>query len=89
MAHINQDQAVRERLSSHRDQVQQILDRLDAGMECGDLLAEVAAGYRTVGALCADLAVEHLREHLIEVGDADERARGAVDIERLIRGLLD
>ncbi len=85
MAHINQDQTVRARLIAHRNHVQHMIDRLDAEIGCGDLLAEVVTGYETLGALCADLAVEHLREHVTEVDDNAARAQGAHELEKLLR----
>jgi len=85
MAHINENQAIRKQLLAHRDQVQQLIDHLDRGMGCGDLLAEAVKGYESLGTLCADLAVEHLKEHVTEVADFDARVRGAQELESLLR----
>jgi len=84
MAHIHEDARLRERLSAHRDHVQRMIDRLDE-VDCGNLLAELVKGYEVLAGLCADLAVEHLREHVTEVDDAPARLRGAEELEPVLR----
>jgi len=85
MAHINQDEAMRARLLDHRDRVQAMLERIDGGIDCGHLLADVLAAYRALGILCADLAIAHLRAHVAEVDDKAARDRGRQELEQALR----
>ena len=87
MAHVTENEGVRERLTAHRDRVQHLIDRLDQGVDCAELLADVIASHRALGALCSDLAVEHLREHVAEVADAERRAEGAQQLEEVLRAV--
>ena len=61
MAHVTEDKILRERLTAHRDRFQHLIDQIDRGTDCARLLTDVVATHRALGALCSELAVEHLR----------------------------
>jgi DNA-binding FrmR family transcriptional regulator len=85
MVHVTEDTVIRQRLIAHRGRVQHLIERLDQDMDCSELLAEVVSSYRALGDLCSELAVEHLREHVAEVEDAQRRTEGAQQLEAVLR----
>lgn len=85
MAHVTGNEMVREQLITHRDRLQELIDRLDQGVDCAELLTDVVTSHRALGELCAALAIEHLREHVAEVEDAKRRAEGAQELEEVLR----
>lgn len=85
MGHVKENTIVQERLTEHRDRVQNLVDRLEQGVDCAELLADVVSAHRALGALCSELAVEHLREHVAEVDNPKRRAEGALQLEEVLR----
>lgn len=83
MAHIEQAEFLRRDLRLHRDRIQALLDRLDQGLSCAELLHAVHDCHRALGQIRDALLVEHVHHHLAEENDRSRRDQAAQEIAAL------
>lgn len=84
MAHIDHQEHIRSQLLAHRDRIQTLLDRLGQDLSCAELLNTACDCHRSLGKLCAELAVEHLQHHVAEQDEADQREQGATELAAVL-----
>jgi DNA-binding FrmR family transcriptional regulator len=83
MAHIERSDRLRRDLLAHCDSVAALLNRLDRGLSCAELLNAVHDCYRALGQIRTELLVEHLNHHLAEEDDRSRRDQAANEIAAL------
>ncbi len=83
MAHIEHSDRFRHDLLAHYASVEVLLNHLDQGLSCAELLHAVHNCHRALGQIRDRLLVEHLHHHLAEENDRDQRDRAAQEIAAL------
>ncbi len=83
MTHIEQSDHLRRDLLAHRNHIEALLDRLERGLSCVELLNGVHDCHRELGQIRAGLLVEHLNHHLAEENDRNRRDQAAHEIAAL------
>lgn len=83
MAHIEHSEHLRHDLLAHRNRIETLLDRLERGLCCVELLNAVHACHREFGQIRAGLLVDHLNHHLAEENDRSRRDQAAHEIAAL------
>ncbi len=83
MAHIEHSDQLRRDLLAHRDRIVALLDHLDQGVSCAELLNAVHDCSRGLGRIRDGLLVEHLHHHLAEEEDRGRRDQAAHEIAAL------
>lgn len=83
MAHIEHSNQLRRDLLAHRDRIVALLDHLDRGLSCAELLSAVHHCHRALGQIRDGLLVEHLHHHLAEENDRGRRDQAANEIAAL------
>lgn len=83
MAHIEQSDHLRRDLLAHRNRIEALLDRLEHGLSCVELLHAVHACHRALGHIRDRLLVEHLHHHIAEENDRSRRDQAAHEIAAL------
>ncbi len=83
MAHIEHSDHLRDDLLAHWNRIETLLDRLERGLSCVELLNAVHACHRELGKIRAGLLVEHLNHHLAEESDRSRRDQAAHEIAAL------
>jgi DNA-binding FrmR family transcriptional regulator len=83
MAHIEHSDHLRYELLAHRPRIETLLDRLERGLSCVELMKAVHASHRELGKIRAGLLVEHLNHHLAEESDRSRRDQAAHEIAAL------
>lgn len=81
--HIEHAEHLRRDLLAHRDRIEALLDRLDRGLSCTELLNTVHDCHRAFGQIRAELLVEHVNHHLAEEDDRSRRDQAAHEIAAL------
>lgn len=87
MAHINKDrEALLARVKRIAGQVSAIERKLEAEVDCAEVLHLVAAVRGAVNGLMDEIVVDHLEAHVVKEGlTPEERRRGADDLQTVIR----
>lgn len=83
MAHIEQAEHLRRDLVAYRDRIQALVDHLDQGLPCAELLYTVQDCYRALGQIRDELLIEHVTHHLAEEDDRSRRDQAAQEIAAL------
>ena len=83
MAHIEHSHQLRHDLLAHRNRIEALLDRLERGLSCVELLNGVHDCHRELGQIRAGLLVDHLNHHLAEENDRSRRDQAAHEIAAL------
>lgn len=83
MAHIEHSNHLRDDLLAHRHRIEALLDRLERGLSCVELLNAVHDCHRKLGQICTGLLVDHLNHHLAEEEDRSRRDQAAHEIAAL------
>jgi DNA-binding FrmR family transcriptional regulator len=83
MAHIEHSDHLRDDLLAHRNRIEALLDRLERGLSCVELLNGVHDCHRELGQIRSGLLVEHLHHHLAKENDRSRRDQAAHEIAAL------
>jgi DNA-binding FrmR family transcriptional regulator len=83
MAHIEHSDPLRRDLLAHRNRIEALIDGLDQGLSCAELLSAVHHSHRALGQIRDKLLIEHLHHHLAEENDRSRRDQAANEIAAL------
>lgn len=83
MAHIEHSDHLRHDLLAHRNRIEVLLDRLERGLSCAELLSGIHHCHRALGQIRDRLLVEHLHHHIAEENDRGRRDQAAHEIAAL------
>ena len=83
VTHIEQSDHLRRDLLAHRNHIEALLDRLERGLSCVELLNGVHDCHRELGQIRSGLLVEHLHHHLAKENDRSRRDQAAHEIAAL------
>jgi len=83
MAHIEHSDHLRHDLLAHRNRIETLLDRLERGLSCVELLNEIHDCHRKLSQIRAELLIDHLNSHLAEEEDRSRRDQAAQEIAAL------
>ncbi len=84
MAHIEHSDLLRDNLLAHHKRIEALLDRLEHGLPCVELLNAVHDCHRELGQIRTRLLVDHLNHHLAEEEDRSQRDQAAREIVALL-----
>ena len=83
MAHIEHSDHLRRGLVAHYASVEVLLNHLDQGRSCAELLHAVHGCHRALGHIRDRLLIEHINHHLAEENDRSRRDQAAHEIAAL------
>jgi DNA-binding FrmR family transcriptional regulator len=86
MAHVEKNKSrLLGRVRRIAGQVAALEKALEDGVDCGDLLVQIAAARGAMHGLMMEVLSGHLREHVAEAEDAASRAQEADAVIELLR----
>ncbi|GGF47203.1 transcriptional regulator [Azorhizobium oxalatiphilum] len=86
MSHtIHQKPKLLARVRRLKGQLEGIERALEAEAPCAEILRQLASVRGAMNGLTAEVMEDHLREHVLEVEDEDERHKGGAEMIEVIR----
>lgn len=89
MSHLTRDRAkVLGRVRRLKGQIEAIEHAVENEKDCGTILHLVASIRGATTGLTNELLDEHLKHHVLEVEDAEERRKGIQELSSVLRSYL-
>lgn len=89
MSHLSRDKSkLLARLRRIKGQVEGVERALEAEVDCGEILRQIASIRGAMTGLTNQVLEEHMRNHVLEASSASEREKGAVEMIQILKSYM-